>query len=582
MAEYHYSGGVKGYSALELEEYKRNSLSGEFNPRAPPSVADQWPAPPFPAEPPILDSDAPPPTWWASSSPPPPTSPTPPTYGRGRPLHHCVSAPAADLSRISMHSNAAQVPVKDGCPPALLFPADLNRNNPYLDAALRSPSASWRQMQHQPQQQQQVSTATEEWGCTGNISSRNSTYHQSARPGLDQERGVFHPVFADQRPVSAYHVVQPARATHNLQQLANANRPPACPSYANMMMDVDGNFKTGDNRHGWGTDQLERSAGKSQSMRALYEENAALRRALYSMRRGSFQDHSLGLQQGEQDRCITSDAAEGRTLSMRERGRWAMHAAGDVVAAGGSCPVWAGTPRRQWAAGLPVHGMQAGAGTHQRDHHHHQNQWWEDIAAEHPLFYAGGSFAGWPEDYPHWADVQNECQSGIADEAVNGEGTSLKQLLVETDRAAGLNGHKWRRHGKKKASRSCAEEVVGSKLAEEEGQCAMCGGKLRHVEVGGKKAGLPLRLCPACHPRAAASLPHSTTTKSPPLTSQTRHHVATTILMACRPTNTNNQPPTTTPHHPKHPSNKMKPKSRIVDLCRHFVGLSAKPTPPTS
>lgn len=560
MAEHHCAAGhVKGYSSLEMEEYKRNANASEFNPRAssPSSAAadhSRW-APlsngaPFPAEPMPDSALHATPKWWVSPSH---ASSTAVFGGAARlPLH---SLDSVDHSRLSVHDNA------------LHFAADLSRNNPYLDAALRSPSASWRQMQ-QPQQQQ---VNPDDWSCNGSLSSRNAR---------DQERGFLHPVFSDQHPPSAYPVVQPARAVYNFPQLAAANRPPVCPSYANMM-NGDGNSKIADDQYGWGAgaDQV-RGVGKSQSMRALYEENAALRRALFSMRRGSL----LALQSeqaipGEQDRCITSDVAEGRALSMRERGRWAMQA-GEVVGAGGNCSMWAGTPRQQWPAGPPLHGTPAAA-RHYRTHHH--NHVWEDAAAEHPLFYAGGSFGGWPEDsmcgnrdYQHWTDMQNESQSGVVDEAGGGEGTSLKQLLVETDRGA-MNGHKWRQQGKKKASRNC-EQVVGKQAADEEGQtCAMCGGKLRHVDgVGGKKTGLPLRLCPACHPRAAASLPHSTTTKSPPLTSHARQHVATAILMACRPNTTN-------PHvqEPKFASKKIKPKNRIMDLCRHFVGLAAKP-PPTA
>lgn len=488
--------------------------------------------------------------------------------------------------------------------PPLQFPtgvhSGLNKNNPYLDAQ-RSPS--WWHM-HQAGLAGYFNTH-EEWSYShaGTFPSVPG-YHHSAH-GFEPERGVLHPVFCNTDHLPAYqHVLQQQqppppgttadqtpRSTHNLQYTAN---PPNVsgsfgPVLQNCSMDGGGSFKLGvEDRYAWGTDQV-RLVGKSQSMRALYEENAALRRALFSMRRGAL-DHLQGEQvvAGERDRYIASDAAEGRALSMRERGKWGMQAGEVLGAAGGgcnhNCSVWAAMQGQQLAAGA-AQSMQTRA-SYRRRHHNH-DEWWEGTAA-HPLFY-GGSAGGWPEeicggrdraDYTWPADHPPlpsrdgvyEEGGGAADQA-SGEGVSLKQLLVETERAS-ANGEKWRRHGKKKASRHRAQAHAstdsGSSSAAglDESHCAMCGGKLRQVEApmpsAAKKLGLPLRLCPACHPRAAASLPPSTT-KSPPLSStHARHRVATAIFMACKPTSTTTS---------LNPSSKKKPKSRIVDLCRHFVGL---------
>ena len=128
----------------------------------------------------------------------------------------------------------------------------------------------------------------------------------------------------------------------------------------------------------------------------------------------------------------------------------------------------------------------------------------------------------------------------------------------------------------------------------EESECAMCGGKVAQMMEppssllilpshphphphpyeyeypSGRKAGLPLRLCAACHPAATASSFVATSPPPPPPLlggAPSHHRLVTAISMACKPTTT-----AAAAHAP--PNAKKKPKARILDICRHLVGLS--------
>ncbi|KAI5082621.1 hypothetical protein GOP47_0002364 [Adiantum capillus-veneris] len=644
---------ASNHNALESEAFQINSASyghgisagdtaSEFNPRdAPPPALMRGlrghcrPLPP--SAPANLVDPSSTADWWAASpapAPAAPTSPTPLSYIGGSypprlPLIKDLPAPAllhVSSANVDMHGGAVADPVlglqAGAAPPADRFRAGnphadiLNIcNNPYLRPTDAVPS-TW-------QMQDWISEQAAGSYHVPSVRPRPASGAAPNHAAAAGERGAFHPVFSNHE-----HLNTPAPgaypALHDLPQVAVLNRlreSPlhSSPSPLHVVSDSHGPFKSENDLHYWGgLNQGRLSVGKCQSMRALYEENAALRRALHSIRTGSANmilDSSLSTLQSEQgligelDRCIASDSAEGRALSMRERGRWAMHAPGD-----GSYPMWVGTPRRQWAAAPPLtHSMQAGvavaAAAHpRRSRYHCQSQWCDrDITADQlPLMYSysgGRSFGGWPEKEPTcWDDVQNDCAAGgAAHDHGSGmrQGTSLKQLL-------GGGAEKWRREGKKKGDvrrRDVEVKRKGEEAqdddeedgAEAEGQCAMCGGRVQGRRLSqdregaatckwraaGGGGGLPLRLCQACHPRAAASLPHSTTKSPPPSTHiGHRHHVATALLMACRPTTT------TTGHadceaactRSAASSSKKQVKGRsgrnILDLCRHFVGLS--------
>ncbi|MCO5549421.1 hypothetical protein L7F22_002892 [Adiantum nelumboides] len=570
------------------------SIAGEFNPRAAPDSTlranrgydCRGPHEPGAAEPtlnPGSTGSVAPPRWWASA------------------------AAAAAASPNVGNTQSASFLQAEGAP------ADPHghrfnniSNNPYLTSD--AIPAAWQQQQHM-----------QDW-------SRDAAGPYVPSVGTHDfagERGAFHPVFPNQAQsnarVASYDYLPHMHTAVADGLRASPLRFTATPTHVSDSHGFRALEANGADINWAGSNQAQAgrlSVGKCQSMRALYEENAALRRALQSIRRTSgpsmIFDSSLSTLQsehslGELDRCIASDAAEGRALSMRERGRWAMQAAGD-----GSYPMWVGTPRRppQWEP-YRSH-MQAGgtgitAGQHRRPARF--SQWWDrDMTADQQPLYSyvgGGSFGGWTEtdhEAMCWDDAQVECpgdrfgheQFGSGMGRVR-QGTSLKQLL-------GGEPEKWRREGKK-AGGARRRNAVGVKQAQhgeevEEGQCAMCGGRLRlhrsqYVQngEGGSKSsrmaagGLPLRLCPACHPRAAASLPHSTKSPSALPAPSNRNQIATAVLMACRPS-------TTSHHHQQDlvdsctstqvPSKKhLKARSgrHILDFCRHFVGLSTKQEP---
>ncbi|KAH7438875.1 hypothetical protein KP509_04G034500 [Ceratopteris richardii] len=438
---------------------------------------------------------------------------------------------------------------------------------------------------------------------------------------------------------------------------------------------LDGRFPRNIDGHCWISERPH-----AHSMRALCEENAALRRALFSMRGGSFlygcnADSSMPLrdhvQFSTEDRCVTSDAAEGRTVSMRERGRWAA----PPVVNDGSYPVWVGTPRRLWGA-VPGDGTARYSPAHRTIRRssavrssypeHDQSAWrWGDASVpplhgdEHPVFCGR-------EGYHAVCSLSGTCRSANKQPRSRNDDlmveqhmctcitapshnlcarnqhtrTSLKQLLSHRTCAAEEHSSTLINESRKsrRTEGQCYRSLFNSRRASrgrvngddkvEEGMassqflsngeesgtlrlhgspdqeslsCAMCGARLYpgHADSRGcrrmdmevpRGGGLPLQLCPACHPHASASLP--STYKSPgapPLsTPRVRQHVSSAVHMACRPvsdaTTGSRSPNASTPSFRtplKNQSRNSKAKrinsngnsNRILHLCRQFMGL---------